>query len=114
MGILQQIIFNTCRRLFYFVQKGKEIYQNIMMGQKETINSDKAFRLKRHYLFAFGRQKMFKTTCSCINTFGHLCFICNYTNRAIEIIIDGFWARINILFFSLLKVFPWRFIYVCG
>ena len=105
MGILQQIIFAILAiGSFYFVSKKvKEIYQNIMMGQKETITSDNAFRLKKTLLVAFGQQKMFKRPIAALL---HLVIYVSFVITQIElleIIIDGFLGTHRILYFSLLK-----------
>ena len=62
MGLAQQILFISAAAVtaFFFLDRVRQIYSNIMMGKDETITADQGTRLKNMLLIAFGQKKMFK------------------------------------------------------
>lgn len=105
MGILQQLIFAALSiGSFYLVSKKvKEIYQNIMMGQKETIKANNSQKFKQMLLIAFGQQKMFKRpVAALLHLVIYVSFVITQI-ELIEIVLDGFLGTHRILYFNLLK-----------
>lgn len=100
LSIVQILLFLalTGTTFFFAFKKFKEIYDNIMMGQPETIPTSLGFRIKSMLLIAFGQKKMFKLTFSALL---HLVIYVSFVITQIELIeifIDGLTAKHRILY----------------
>ena len=122
LSIVQIILFIALVGTSFFIafRKFKEIYDNIMMGQPEKIDTTLGFRLKKMFLIAFGQKKMFKLTFPALL---HLVIYVSFVITQIELLeifIDGFinghrtlyHAFDNIGFLHALYVFVINFIEV--
>ncbi|HNC71849.1 MAG TPA: (Fe-S)-binding protein [Chitinophagales bacterium] len=84
---------------FYFAfKKFKEIYDNIMMGQAEKINSTLGFRIKSMLLIAFGQKKMFKLTFAALLHLVIYVSFCITQIELLEIFIDGLTGSHRIIY----------------
>ncbi len=94
LDILQILLFTTLVGVSFYIgfRKFKEIYDNIMMGKPEHINTTLGFRIKNMLLIALGQKKMFKLTFAALL---HLVIYASFVITQIELIeifIDGFSA----------------------
>lgn len=104
LTIVQIILFIALVGASFFIafRKFKEIYDNIMMGQPEKINSTLGFRLKSMFLVAFGQKKMFKITFpALLHLVIYLSFVITQI-ELIEIFIDGLTGAHRILYHAFL------------
>ena len=91
LRVLEILVFiSLTATVFYFAFKQfKQVYDNIMRGQPEHINSTFGFRLKSMLIVAVGQKKMFKLT------FPALLHIVIYSSfiitqiELVEIFLDG-------------------------
>jgi heterodisulfide reductase subunit C len=93
-SILQIVFFIALVGTSFYIafRKFKEIYDNIMMGKPEHINSTLGFRIKSMLLIAFGQKKMFKLTFAALL---HLVIYASFVITQIELIeifLDGLTA----------------------
>lgn len=98
--VLQILLFIALVGTSFYIafRKFKEVYDNVMMGKPEQINSSPGFRLKSMLLIAFGQKKMFKIT---FPAFLHLVIYVSFVITQIELIeifIDGFTGGHRLLY----------------
>jgi len=94
LDILQILLFTAMVGTSFYIgfRKFKEIYDNIMMGKPEHINSSFGFRLKSMLLIALGQKKMFKLTfAAMLHMVIYVSFVITQI-ELVEIFIDGFTA----------------------
>jgi heterodisulfide reductase subunit C len=112
--IIQIIFFIALVGASFFIaiRKFKEIYDNIMMGQPEKINSTLGFRLKSMTLVAFGQKKMFKITFpALLHLVIYVSFIITQI-ELIEIFIDGLIGSHRILYHAFEGIGALHFLYL--
>ena len=98
--IVQIIFFIALVGTTFYIafSKYKEIYDNIMRGKPEHINSTLSFRIKSMLLIAFGQKKMFQRPFAALL---HLVIYVSFVITQIELIeifIDGFTGQHRILY----------------
>ena len=100
LTIIQMILFYALTGTvgYFAFKKFKEVYDNIKMGQPETIDTPLSFRLKNMFLIAFGQKKMFKITFpAMLHLVIYLSFVITQI-ELIEIMLDGATGQHRILF----------------
>ncbi len=100
MAFIQPIVFAivTIAAFAFVFKKGKEIYRNINLGQKEDLTDQPDKRLKNMLLIALGQKKMFRITLPAImHLFIYLAFLVTQI-ELLEIFIDGFTGQHRLLF----------------
>lgn len=105
--IVQIIFFIALVGTSFYIafSKYKEIYDNIMRGKPEHINSTFGFRLKSMLLIAFGQKKMFQRPFAALL---HLVIYVSFLITQIELIeifIDGFTGQHRILYHAFQDTF---------
>jgi ferredoxin len=99
-SIVQIVLFIALVGTTFYIAFGKfkEIYDNIKMGQPETIPTTLGFRIKSMLLIAFGQKKMFKLTFAALL---HLVIYVSFLITQIELLeifIDGLTGKHRILY----------------
>ncbi|MBK9791899.1 MAG: (Fe-S)-binding protein [Sphingobacteriales bacterium] len=100
LTIVQIILFIGLVGASFFVafRKFKEIYDNIMLGKPEHINTTLGFRIKNMLLIALGQKKMFKLTfAALLHMVIYVSFVITQI-ELIEIFIDGLVGSHRILY----------------
>ena len=98
--IVQILLFIGLVGTSFFVafRKFKEIYDNIMLGKPEQINTTLGFRIKSMLLIALGQKKMFKLTFpALLHLVIYVSFIITQI-ELIEIFIDGLFGTHRFLY----------------
>jgi heterodisulfide reductase subunit C len=88
---------------FFAFKKFKEVYDNIMLGKPETINTTLSFRLKKMFLIAFGQKKMFKITFPAMLHLVIYTSFCITQIELLEILLDGATGQHRILYHYLFQ-----------
>jgi heterodisulfide reductase subunit C len=91
MEILQQILFVLMAggSIYLFGKQAAVIYSNIMLGEKETIDTPLSYRIKQMMLIALGQKKMFKiTSAALLHLVIYVAFVITQI-ELIEVFIDG-------------------------
>ncbi|HRH56379.1 MAG TPA: (Fe-S)-binding protein [Chitinophagales bacterium] len=101
--IVQILLFIGLVGTSFFVafRKFKEIYDNIMLGKPEQINTTLSFRIKSMLLIALGQKKMFKLTFPALL---HLVIYVSFVITQIELIeifIDGLTGSHRIIYHAI-------------
>lgn len=106
LKIFQIILFIALTgTTFYFAfRKFKEVYDNIMLGQPEKINTTLGFRIKHMLLIAFGQKKMFKLTFSALLHLVIYVSFCITQIELIEIFIDGLTGSHRIIYHAIEEI----------
>src|SRR5690606_1840586 len=91
MDIVQQVLFLLLLIAagYFFFKKAKEIYRNITIGKKESINDQPNVRLKNVLILAFGQKKMFKRWIPAILHFFVYAGFIILNIEMLEIVLDG-------------------------
>lgn len=91
MQIIQQIFFLLILLAagYFFFKKAKEIYRNIKIGKKETINDQPNVRWKNVLILAFGQKKMFKRLIPAVLHFFVYAGFIILNIEMLEIVLDG-------------------------
>lgn len=100
LTIVQIVLFIGLVGASFFVafRKFKEIYDNIMLGKPEQINTTLGFRIKNMLLIALGQKKMFKLTfAALLHMVIYVSFVITQI-ELIEIFIDGLTGSHRILY----------------
>ena len=116
-SILQIVFFIALVGTSFYIafRKFKEIYDNIMMGKPEHINSTLGFRIKSMLLIAFGQKKMFDRPVVGIMHFVIYAGFLLINVEVLEIVLDGLFGTHRLFapllgdFYQFLWVFSgWR------
>jgi heterodisulfide reductase subunit C len=103
--ILQIVAFLAISGTVAYIgfKKFKEIYDNIMLGRPEHIDSTLSFRLKSMFLVAFGQKKMFRITFPAMLHLVIYASFCITQIELLEIILDGATGQHRILYHYLFQ-----------
>ncbi len=103
LSIVQIILFLSVSgfTFFFAFRKFKEIYDNIMLGKPEKIDSSFGFRMQKMLLVAFGQKKMFRLTfAAMLHLVIYVSFVITQI-ELIEILIDGATGHHRIIFHAI-------------
>jgi heterodisulfide reductase subunit C len=97
--------------IYFFIKQARMIYDNIMLGRPETINTDLSYRLKQMFLIAFGQKKMFKiTSAALLHLVIYVAFLVTQI-ELIEVFIDGIFGKHRAVLHAIHDIAPLKFLY---